>query len=72
MSLERFAKFAAMKHKRCTSKDISDKSTRGVTSKCLPLFKLKGRLGSTSEGTIPPGSGVEVQSPDLAASRTGR
>lgn len=62
MSLYRFAKFAAMKQKR---KNV-------VYSKICTPGDLKKMLGATREGTIPPGSGVELQSPDLAASRSGR
>ena len=62
MDLQRFAKFAAMKNKRSNS----------IYQKILVPGDKKNPLGVTSEGTIPPGSGVEPQSQDLAASRSGR
>ena len=58
------------KRKRCTAKDISDKSVKGVTSKCMPLFSLK--LGRVPSSRNPPPSSVELPGSDMEASPTGK
>ena len=77
-ALREFAKLAARKRKYCTAKDISDKSVRGVTTKCMPIFGLKigrsrkKRLGEEPASTMPPSGSVEIPGKDLEASPTGK
>jgi len=64
------------KRKRCTSKDISDKSVKGTTTKCFPLFSLKkaseGKLGQQATGKHLPTGLVEQPGSDMEASPTGK